>query len=496
MAKTTGEPVSNPQGITSAGTGDNAKLEADFRLGLISWASLTPEQQVIIYDRVIKINPIDNFVKGYIPFDAIQKDEAKAITSGITTYASTHPDMFLSLDPKFDPLTASAQSLITTVNSTYNPSTKDKNDNAASASYEASLQNLGIPLTKPMQGLVDKAVAGDWTEDQWMLALRDTKAYATRFANKPAWMDESTYLTAEREPMQPTIRIQLNEWGIPMDEGMKVLADQADKQRWTTDQWMNKIRDTQAYQERFAGKPADMNETQYLSNELAYQQYASQYGIHIGNDDKGQDGGWREKWLFKNNVSPQEFADRAQAMASIRDHPEMFKQFQIELQARGVIPAGNKPLSRSTLLRFVMGQGDAAWHEIWQNTMADFAAVQAGISIGKMTGLYTGLSRAQIHGIADQYSEGQPGDMAAKFNELSDELVKTLPLSEAAKYGITKDTLIQAKFGGPNSAQARELIKRANAQHAAFGQGGNNEGLQPAEAPQVSRRTRQAQSEG
>ena len=36
MAKTTGEPVSNPQGITSAGTGDNAKLEADFRLGLIS----------------------------------------------------------------------------------------------------------------------------------------------------------------------------------------------------------------------------------------------------------------------------------------------------------------------------------------------------------------------------------------------------------------------------------------------------------------------------
>lgn len=243
-------------------------------------------------------------------------------------------------------------------------------------------------------------------------------------------------------------------------------------------QFINEIRQTRAYKDRFAAIPADMTESQYLSTEAQYHQIAAILGIHMG-DTTHPPGGrgdnpavqGRERFLFANNVSPEEFRAKAEAVVAIRDNPAMFAQFATEIRNAGLLPGAgftkNGNINPQHLVQFVMGLGDPAWHELWQNTLADTAAVNAGITIAQHTGLYTGLSRQSIHGLADQNLS--PADMANKFNEVSDQMLATLPLSQARAYGISKSDIIEASFGGPNAAQARAKIARAQAEHQAFG---------------------------
>lgn len=385
---------------------------------------------------------------------------------------------------------------------------------AVSVEQLTTLRKMGIEPPYVTRTQMEQQGRGGYSpeESQTVVASNEaalTGGGTTDYPPPPA-PPASSGTTASRKPASQEWALMnlIKTWGLNMDDPQvralieagrprkietpvldangKPVLDENGKPK-TTEVWrpgipqakfLNEIRQTRAYKDRFAAIPADMTESTYLSVEKQYHETAAILGIHLG-DTTHPPGGrgdnpkiqGRERFLFANNVSPAEFAEKAKAVVAIRDNPEMFKQFAIEIGRAGLPTFGfvkNDTIDPTHLVKFVMGQGDPAWHELWQNTMADTAAVQAGITIGKHTGLYTGLSRKAIHGVADQNLD--PSVLATKFNEVSDNLLSTLPLSQARAYGISKADIVEATFGGPRAAQARAKIARAKAEHEAFAQ--------------------------
>jgi hypothetical protein len=106
------------------------------------------------------------------------------------------------------------------------------------------------------------------------------------------------------------------------------------------------------------------------------------------------------------------------------------------------------------------------WTNLWQDAAARASAVEAGIRIVKGSDLYSAISRQQILEIADKgYSAGS---LAEGFQAVADQLVNTLPLSEARRFGLDKQDILQATFGGPRAAQARQKIRRVMETNEAF----------------------------
>ena len=198
-----------------------------------------------------------------------------------------------------------------------------------------------------------------------------------------------------------------------------------------------------------------MTESQYLTEKVAYESYASQYGVNMS--DK------RMAWLFRNDVTSSEFADRATSYQRLDRNKELYAAFRKELIDSGVKPG---EVTRKGMFKFIMGEGNKAWYDLWQDAVTRNAAVQAGITFKKGKDAYTNLGQGVIERISNMGLSEEA--LASGFLSLEERLRTGLSLSEANLYGLTKKDVVRATFGGKGAGKARERYDRAVATAEAF----------------------------
>ena len=253
----------------------------------------------------------------------------------------------------------------------------------------------------------------------------------------------------------------LTAYGIGLTPNLQQLVQQATDKSYSLDRFLLYLRQTPEYQDRFTGIfNADgsmrMSESQYLSNEFQYESYAAQYGID-----------WTpglKDWLFTNSVSPSEFAARAPAYTQLRANPDLYKQFGKALVQQGA--AGKGDVTQESLLRFIMGEGNQEWYDVWNLARARYVAVQSGIQLKRGSDRYLALNPRLVEHIANLGLSDQ--GLAAGYAELAQNLLTTLPLSRLQHYNLTKKELEQAAFGGKHSAEIQRKIEHVQAQEQAF----------------------------
>lgn len=250
-------------------------------------------------------------------------------------------------------------------------------------------------------------------------------------------------------------------FSIGTSANINKLIDEAARKGYTQSAFLFYLRKTPEYRQRFRGIFTEdgalrMTEDQYLQNERQYHDIASQAGVNLG------DG--REAWLFRNDVSPSEFADRAPALQTLKSNADAFRQFSKALVQEGVEDA--KGVTRKKLFQFVLGMGNAAWTETWNLSRARYAATQAGLNLKRGADRYLALNPRLVERISDKGLSDEA--MATGFAEVASNLLTALPLSRIQGYGLTKREIVNASFGGKQSAQTQQKIQRILDQEEAF----------------------------
>lgn len=254
----------------------------------------------------------------------------------------------------------------------------------------------------------------------------------------------------------------LHSWGIKLDKNLENLMANAahnmggghyNYSPWTSDRFMQALRKTKEYKQRFVGINLfpDMTEEQYIAQEQSYYDIADQAHIDINKDTV--------KFLFRNRVSQSEFADRAQAYGTLQRNKQYFEQFKAEVKAMG-----DKPPSDHQLLKWIMSKGESnkEWKLLWDAASARYQVTQQGIGVTK-TGAQgdTTLSNRDILMIARKISTAQQnGTPIGSVQELAD-LLSGSYLHEGRMEGLDfdKQDLIEAEFGGPRAAATRQRLK-------------------------------------
>ena len=297
----------------------------------------------------------------------------------------------------------------------------------------------------------------EWVQDpdgNWLAAPTGDKEDRV-----PDW--KKTSFKEAKAQSAASYRELLTAWGI--DPGpLFDLINQAWKEEWNKAIFLEELRSTAEYRERFPGifekdGTMKMNEAQYIATERQYTSLASRAGINLGPK--------RMAYLFRNDVTPEEFGDRAVALNRLKRNKELYTAFKRELVQGGIA----KPADVNTqkeMFKFIMGAGDPKWYDLWQDTLTRNAAVQAGIVFGKNKSVYQTLGQKVIERISGMdLSEEQ---MAAQFIEASELLRTVLPTTEAGAFNVKKQDIVKATFGGKGAARARGKIQRAQEASEAF----------------------------
>jgi hypothetical protein len=247
----------------------------------------------------------------------------------------------------------------------------------------------------------------------------------------------------------------LQELGIKLTPNLQQLVNNAIAKDYNAANFMNYLRKTKEYHERFTGifnknGTLKMSEAQYLSNVNRYQDVASKAGINLG--------GKTIDWLFKNNVSVSEFSDRATAVTRLKRNPDLYAAFKREL-----IQAGEKPnqITQKGLLKFILGEGNGKWYDLWQDAVTRNAATQAGLAIGKRNAL-----EQLPQGIVERISGLGLSESALNkgFEQLADDFANLLPDSRFYGSGITKSDLVTLRFGGKGRQEIKDKVAAVIAQ--------------------------------
>src|SRR5260221_26329 len=171
-----------------------------------------------------------------------------------------------------------------------------------------------------------------------------------------------------------------------------------------------------------------MSPSAYIQQETAYKNVATQAGLNVGDN--------KLAWLFKNDVSPTEFQARATAIQRVRDNADMFKAFSQQLKDEGLAPPGG--LSKQDLFKFVLGEGNKAWYQSWNDNLSRYYGEQSGLVFGPghPNKTYTQLSEKTVGNIGNKgLSEAQ---LQQGYQGLAQQLTTTMPLSKIQKFGLSK----------------------------------------------------------
>lgn len=205
-----------------------------------------------------------------------------------------------------------------------------------------------------------------------------------------------------------------------------------------------------------SGSSGPSGPSEFEITKRAFESIGARYGININAN--------LVRWAMRNNVSPDEFALRAQAANMIKTNPAMFQQFTKALARAGIAKPGE--INKKEVLKFVLGRGNAQWYKVWNITRARYVATQAGITLNKKSERYLSLNPGVVNRIAKKGLSDAA--LAQGFAEVAQGMSEVLPLSEARRFGVNKKDLVKSAFGGKGSQLSREQIQRAVNTYKAF----------------------------
>lgn len=415
-------------------------------------------------DPATPVNPlIQSFIAGTLDLESLTKEQRQQFFTDLKAFA-------LTMDPAaaqviFPGITDIAAATGRDLYKAKVATTTAETSPLDTASFIVDLNAWGVEIDDQLKEILSH---DEYTTGEMTLAIQGSDAYKERFKGKPPQMSELTFLDRRTAAYgKPSTRALMDSWGLGHSEKLREIASLAEKKGWSQDQITRALSRTKEYKQRFRGKPADMKESEYLTTEQSYHAIAAQIGISLGptgitGGDRlggpGQDA--RIGWLMKNRVSPEEFRTKGEALVSIRDNADLFAAFSKEAAAR----TGTAP-SKEDLLRFVMGTGDAKWHQIWDQSQARYAAQQAGIDIGR-SGIFS-VSAKQLHEVGTKGLS--PEGLSAAFQEYGATAAEAAAASEYARFGISQEDRFDAAFGGKNQAETLASMDRARKTRDAFG---------------------------
>jgi hypothetical protein len=250
----------------------------------------------------------------------------------------------------------------------------------------------------------------------------------------------------------------LSGYGLAPNPDLNKLVQKAVAGGWSSTRFALAVQDTPEFHQQFPGifkqdGTLKMSPAQYLAVQRQFEAIGAQSGIDVGAK--------RQAWLFRNNVSPAEFQARAQADTTLRTNQAYFNAFNEERKANGL-----PPLTHADQFKMIMGEGNQEWYDQWQGATTRYAAEQAGLSIKAAGSSYLNINEHLLNKVNQL---GLTEDQAqAGFQDIATHLLTTYPLSKLENYNLSKRRIEAAVFGGPGSAQTRELMKHVLAQEQAF----------------------------
>ncbi len=317
------------------------------------------------------------------------------------------------------------------------------------------------PGGSPTGGSSTGAGGGD-TVNVGGLAIPDTDGDGTISAEEyKAFMDsgggggDGNHRARERAKRDAAAdyRALVQSYGIPMSNNISQLIDQAVARKYGENTFMEFLRKTPEYHETFRGifEPGGemrMTEAEYIQTIKDYKNIASQAGLNM--TDK------QAIWNIKHDVTSSEYADRADSISRLNRNSELFAAFKKELVDNGVAKPGD--VTKKALQKFVLGQGNKLWADLWQDSVTRNQAKLASLTFKKHSSQYLNLNENVLEKISGRdLSEDQ---MNAAFNLAADVLLKDLPSAHIQGLGLSKKAIVAAAFGGKGSAEARAKIER------------------------------------
>lgn len=263
----------------------------------------------------------------------------------------------------------------------------------------------------------------------------------------------------------------LDQYGIPKSPQMEQLIKEAINKGYSLDRFLFYLRQTRDYHQTFPGifennGSLKMSEAEYIAQQKTYQANAYSAGVNLTQKKMG--------WLFTNDISPDEYLDKATAFRRIKDDPILFNQFKAALVQEGAAKPGN--VTDENLMRFMLGESNAEWYSVWNLARARYVAVEAGISLKQGTDRYLALNPGLIEkisnkGFSDEQLAAGFGQVATGLGAAPGQEGAVLTLSEASMWGVTKRDIVTAQFGGPQAQAAKNRIAKAQAEYEAFNSG-------------------------
>lgn len=220
------------------------------------------------------------------------------------------------------------------------------------------------------------------------------------------------------------------------------IIDKAVRGTWSEAQFEAVIYGSRPFKQRFPGIFAPdgslkMTPAEYKDLEMAYQSTFKQHGL--SSELRGNSKVLGE--LFGGNVSLQELEDRLTAVQRIKEFAPALEAFKKQVKENF-----GQTLKDKDIFDFVMGRGPSQFYALWEQANIREQAKYAGVQ----------LSNQQIKKIQKSQSGFQGGEeYEARLSQLAQQVKSVVPLSEAAKFGITKRDLIELEFPGSTTTKKR-----------------------------------------
>lgn len=302
------------------------------------------------------------------------------------------------------------------------------------------------------------------------------------------------------EAAYDAFREVLRRWGIPVSKNMDNLIQKAVKQGWNTTLFVDRLRHTPDYHEKFVGIRYNegMTEATYNAEYKSYRDQAKLVGENLSRKTFAR--------ALKNGVKGQEFQARVQAVDSMTTWSPMLEQFKQTLADNGLVDKAAH-VTQGNLMKMVMGLGPKKWEDLWQQTVVEVNLERiAGVTVGtppkgwgtndpnKFGGGspqasvdqdWMHVSKQDMLTIINQVESTSPGtevesitgqqwrDIGARMRQFKGQFL--------AKYGITAKDLLEMELGGPRAAVIADKSQKILAEQDAY----NQPRATPMEAQQV-----------
>lgn len=291
----------------------------------------------------------------------------------------------------------------------------------------------------------------------------------------------------QEESVYASFREILRRWGIPVSKNMLNLIQKAVKQQWNSTLFLDHLRHTPDYHQKFPGIPygTGMTEASYNAQYTSYRNEAKSIGENFSRQMFAR--------ALKHGVTPEEFSGRVKAIDSILKWSPMMEGFKETLAANGFVDKA-KNVTQGSLMKMAMGLGPKKWEELWQETVVGINMERvAGVTVGTPpAGWGVGVpnssgggspqanadhdfmhvSRNEMLTIINQVESLTPGfevedvtgqqwrDIGARMRQFKGQYL--------AKYGIDAKDLLEMELGGPRAAVIADKSQRVLKEQEAF----------------------------